>query len=88
MPEDVVHYPAPAGLPEGMPLSAAVAHGGLLYISGLPGRSEDGGIPSDFAAQFGNVVRLMRGLLADAGAGMADLLETTVLLTRASDVRR
>lgn len=86
MPDDPVHYTAQAGLPEGMPLSAAVAYGGLLYISGLPGRDENGTIPPDFAGQFANIVRRMQGLLENAGAGIADLLEVAVLLTRASDV--
>lgn len=81
-----IHYPKPARLPAEPPLSAAVAYGGLLYISGLPGRDADGRIPSEFAAQFENVVELMQALLHQAGAGMGDLLETTVLLTRSIDL--
>jgi enamine deaminase RidA (YjgF/YER057c/UK114 family) len=81
-----VYFPKPAHLPADTPLSAAVAHDGLLYISGLPGRDPDGHIPPQFASQFENIVTLMRQLLDRTGARMGNLLETTVLLTRSSDV--
>ena len=81
-----VHYAAPANLPRGMPLSAAVAHRGILYVSGLPGRDAAGEIPSDFASQFRNAIALMDGLVRQAGATLDDMIETSVLLTRAEDV--
>lgn len=83
---DITHYPKPGNLPVAPPLSAAVAHGGLLYISGLPGRDEKGEISDSFAGQFFHVVRALRDVLEGAGSTMADLLEVSVVLTRPGDV--
>ena len=83
----LVHYPPPANLPGVPPLSFAVAHGGVLYISGLPGRDAEGRIPEAFADQFANVVAALRDVLGQAGATLRDLIEVSVLLTRAEDVK-
>lgn len=83
---DLVHFPPPANLPGVPPLSFAVAHDGVLYISGLPGRAADGSIPDRFAAQFANVVVALKDVLGQARATMRDLIEVSVLLTRPGDV--
>lgn len=83
---ELIHYPAPDNYPSGVPLSFAVAHAGILHISGLPGRGADGTIPADFASQFANIVEGFRLALTQTNAGFEDLIETSVLLTRAGDV--
>ena len=69
--------------------AAAVVRGadrGLAVHLGHPGFDENGKLPDDFEAQFGFVVRNIKRVLDEAGAGFRDLVKVNVLLTRASDV--
>jgi enamine deaminase RidA (YjgF/YER057c/UK114 family) len=81
----IQHVPAPPGV-KAPPLSFAARAGDLLFISGIPGFDEHGGLPDSFEAQFGNVVKNMKRVLEEAGASFRDLAKVNVLLTRASDV--
>jgi 2-iminobutanoate/2-iminopropanoate deaminase len=81
----IQHFPPPPGI-KAPPLSYAARVGDLLYISGIPGFDDSGGLPDGFEAQFGNVVRGIKRILDEAGATFADLVKVNVLLTRASDV--
>jgi 2-iminobutanoate/2-iminopropanoate deaminase len=81
----IKHFAAPAGLTT-PPLSFAVRTGDLLFVSGIPGFDDNGGIPESFEAQFGFVVRNIKRVLGEAGATLHDLVKVNVLLTRASDV--
>jgi 2-iminobutanoate/2-iminopropanoate deaminase len=81
----IQHFPPPAGI-KAPPLSFAARTGDLLFISGIPGFDEHGTLPETFEAQFGNVVKNIRRVLEQAGAGFRDLVKVNVLLTRASDV--
>jgi len=81
----IQHFAAPARV-KAPPLSFAARTGDLLFVSGLPGFDENGGLPEGFEAQFANVVRNMKRVLAEAGADVRDLVKVNVLLTRASDV--
>jgi 2-iminobutanoate/2-iminopropanoate deaminase len=81
----IQHFPPPAGI-KAPPLSYAARVGDLLYISGIPGFDDTGGLPDGFEAQFGNVVKGIKRILEEAGATFADLVKVNVLLTRASDV--
>ena len=81
----IQHFPPPPGI-KAPPLSFGARVGDLLYISGIPGFDELGGLPDTFEAQFGNVVKNMKRVLDEAGATIRDLVKVNVLLTRASDV--
>jgi 2-iminobutanoate/2-iminopropanoate deaminase len=81
----IQHFPPPAGI-KAPPLSFAARVGDLLFISGIPGFDDKGGLPDTFEAQFANVVTNIRRILDEAGAGFRDLVKLNVLLTRASDV--
>jgi 2-iminobutanoate/2-iminopropanoate deaminase len=81
----IKHFAAPAGMTT-PPLSFAARTGDLLFVSGIPGFDENNKLPDDFEAQFGFVVRNIKRVLGEAGAGFRDLVKVNVLLTRASDV--
>ncbi len=81
----IQHFAPPAGL-KAPPLSFATRVGDLLFVSGIPGFDEKGALPNGFEAQFGFVVRNIKRVLDEAGAGFRDLVKVNVLLTRASDV--
>ena len=81
----IQHFAPPAGL-KAPPLSFATRVGDLLFVSGIPGFDENGDLADGFEAQFGFVVRNIKRVLDQAGAGFRDLVKVNVLLTRASDV--
>jgi 2-iminobutanoate/2-iminopropanoate deaminase len=81
----IQHFAPPAGL-KAPPLSFATRVGDLLFVSGIPGFDEKGALTDGFEAQFGFVVRNIKRVLDEAGAGFRDLVKVNVLLTRASDV--
>jgi 2-iminobutanoate/2-iminopropanoate deaminase len=81
----IQHFAPPAGL-KAPPLSFATRVGDLLFVSGIPGFDEKGALADSFEAQFGFVVRNIKRVLDEAGAGFRDLVKVNVLLTRASDV--
>ena len=81
----IQHFAPPAGL-KAPPLSFATRVGDLLFVSGIPGFDERGALADGFEAQFGFVVRNIKRVLDEAGAGFRDLVKVNVLLTRASDV--
>ncbi len=81
----IQHFAAPARV-KAPPLSFAARTGDLLFVSGLPGFDETGGLPEGFEAQFANVVRNLKRVLAEAGADIRDLVKVNVLLTRTGDV--
>jgi enamine deaminase RidA (YjgF/YER057c/UK114 family) len=79
------HFAPPAGI-KSPPLSFATKVGDLLFISGIPGFDDNGGLPDGFEAQFGNVLKNIQRILDEAGATFRDLVKVNVLLTRAADV--
>ena len=81
----IQHFAPPAGL-KAPPLSFATRVGDLLFVSGIPGFDEKGALADGFEAQFGFVVRNIKRVLDEAGAGFRDLVKVNVLLTRTSDV--
>ena len=81
----IQHFAPPAGL-KAPPLSFATRVGDLLFVSGIPGFDEKGALADGFEAQFGFVVRNIKRVLDEAGAGFRDLVKVNVLLTRAADV--
>lgn len=83
MEPDIHRIAAPPGYP---PLSLAVAHAGLLHISGCGPMRADGAVPADFAAQFALVLENLDRALAAGGSRRARVLKTTVWLTRAADL--
>src|ERR1700748_2066330 len=84
-PMPIQHSAPPAGI-KAPPLSFAAKVGDLLFISGIPGFDDSGGLPDGFEAQFGNVLKNIQRVLDEAGASFRDLVKVNVLLTRASDV--
>jgi 2-iminobutanoate/2-iminopropanoate deaminase len=81
----IKHFAPPADI-KAPPLSFATRVGDLLFVSGMPGFDEKGGLRDSFDAQFGFVVRNIKRVLKEAGADIRDLVKVNVLLTRASDV--
>ena len=81
----IQHFAPPSHI-KAPPLSFAAKVGDLLFISGIPGFDDDGGLPDGFEAQFGFVVKNINRMLDEAGATFRDLVKVNVLLTRASDV--
>ncbi|MGJ4925008.1 RidA family protein [Bradyrhizobium sp. HKCCYLRH2060] len=79
------HIPAPPGI-KAPPLSFGTRVGDLVFISGIPGFDADGNLPTEFEAQFANVVTNFARVLTEGGAAIRDLVKVNVLLTRASDV--
>jgi 2-iminobutanoate/2-iminopropanoate deaminase len=77
------HIPAPPHV-KAPPLSFGTRAGDLVFISGIPGFDETGGLPDGFEAQFACVVTNFTQVLTEAGATMRDLVKVNVLLTRAS----
>lgn len=55
----------------------AVRHGGLLICSGQIGLSAGGGVPESPEEEFRNAWSAVGRVLAEAGAGFADVLEYT-----------
>jgi 2-iminobutanoate/2-iminopropanoate deaminase len=68
-----------------LPLSAARAHGDLIFLSGQIGVESDGSIPDQFARQAELAMEALLAALADAGSGPEGLLKTTLYLVRAED---
>ncbi len=81
----IKHFAPPAGI-KSPPLSFAAKVGDLLFISGIPGFDDNGGLSDGFEAQFANVVTNIQRVLDEAGSSFRDLVKVNVLLTRASDV--
>jgi len=81
----IKHFPPPSGV-KAPPLSFAAATSDLLFISGIPGFDDKGGLPDGFEPQFRNVVVNIKRILDEAGGSFRDLVKVNVLLTRASDV--
>lgn len=55
----------------------AVRVGGDIHLSGLIGYDSDGSVPEDFAMQVENIFDSMAAILAEAGAGLADVFSLT-----------
>ena len=66
----IQHFLPPPGI-KAPPLSFAARVGDLLFISGIPGFDENRALPETFEAQFGNVVKNIRRVLAEAGVSAA-----------------
>jgi 2-iminobutanoate/2-iminopropanoate deaminase len=81
----IKHFAPPAGI-KAPPLSFAARTGDLLFVSGIPGFDDNGGLAEGFEAQFERVVVNVKRVLAEAGADVRNLVKVNVLLTRASDV--
>lgn len=79
------HIPAPSHI-KAPPLSFGTRVGDLLFVSGIPGFDAHGNLPTDFEAQFENVVTNFTRVLTEGGADIRDLVKVNVLLTRAADV--
>jgi len=74
--------PPPVG-----PYSAAIAAGGLIYISGTLAQDAGGGLvgKGDVAAQTRRVIERMREVLVSAGSSLEQVVSVTVYLKSASD---
>jgi 2-iminobutanoate/2-iminopropanoate deaminase len=81
----IKHYLPPVGI-KAPPLSFATEANGLLFVSGIPGFTQEGTLQPNFAEQFDRVVVNIRDILQQAGCEFKDILKLTVFLTRASDV--
>ncbi|CAJ0580656.1 unnamed protein product, partial [Mesorhabditis spiculigera] len=67
------------------PLSQATATENLIFVSGQLGRDETGKLPDCIEKQTEWCLKHMESILSEAGATMADVLKTTVLLSNITD---
>jgi enamine deaminase RidA (YjgF/YER057c/UK114 family) len=84
MPAELVRVP---GLYSGAPYAyaAAAPPGGLLFTAGACPIDEEGNVtaPGDYVRQAQHAVANLAAALAAAGAGLADVLKTTVFVASA-----
>lgn len=67
------------------PFSPAVRVGDVVYLSGMIGARPDGTMPHGIEAQTRQMMENIRGALALAGLGFADVFRCTVMLDEISD---
>lgn len=75
-------------LPNGevLPLSKAVRHGNVLYLSGQVGLTSEGKLAGeDVGSQTEQTIKNIEAILKEAGAGLENVIKATVWLTRAED---
>lgn len=75
-------------LPSGdvLPLSKAVRHGDVLYLSGQLGLTAEGKMAGDdVASQTEQAIKNIEAILAEAGASLNNVIKATVWLTRVED---
>jgi enamine deaminase RidA (YjgF/YER057c/UK114 family) len=78
---DVEHY-QPAGQPDtrkALQYSQAVRAGGIVFVSGQPGWDANMKIPESYEDECRQVFENIRSVLAEAGCGLADVVEGTSL---------
>jgi enamine deaminase RidA (YjgF/YER057c/UK114 family) len=74
---DVEHY-QPAGQPDtrkALQYSQAVRAGGIVFVSGQPGWDANMKIPESYEDECRQVFENIRSVLAEAGCGLADVVE-------------
>jgi enamine deaminase RidA (YjgF/YER057c/UK114 family) len=57
-----------------------------IFVSGTPGLRADGSQPADFAEEAAQAWRNVAAALAEAGAGLADIVSVRQWLTSADDI--
>ncbi len=68
--------------PPGGAYSQALRAGDFVYISGIgPAHPETGALPDTIEEQTAQVLGSIRNILAEAGAGMEDVVKSTVHLS-------
>lgn len=75
---DVVFPAGRAALYETNRYSPAIAHNGLLLVSGQVGVREDGSVVAEPAAQIAQAFDNLNAVLAAAGCTFADVLDVTL----------
>ena len=78
----------PAGSDAGdAPYAPGIVAGDLVFVSGQVALDDEGRVvaPGDLSGQVECVFQRIRGVLAAAGAGLDDVANCTVFLTRAED---
>lgn len=75
----------PGGKAPALPLTHAVKANGFVFISGQLPLLPSGEVPEGFEAQFDQVFVNFEAALAAAGAGLADVVKTTVFLKDMND---
>ena len=74
--------------PTGLPYTPAVRAGDWVVVSGQVGIVDGDLVGGGFDAELGQALQNLRDRLADAGATMADVVKTTVLLRHMTDYSR
>ena len=64
--------------------SRAVVAGNTVYVSGTCGVEADGSVAPDMYGQAKRALQIIAGALAEAGAGMKDVVRTRIFVTDAS----
>ncbi|MBU1040618.1 MAG: RidA family protein [Proteobacteria bacterium] len=64
--------------------SRAVVAGNTVYVSGTCGVEADGSVAPDMYGQAKRALQIIEGALAEAGAGMKDVVRTRIFVTDAS----
>lgn len=63
--------------------SRAVVAGNTIYVSGTCGVEADGSVAPDMYGQAKRALQIIEGALAEAGAGMKDVVRTRIFVTDA-----
>lgn len=64
--------------------SRAVVAGNTIYVSGTCGVEADGSVAPDMYGQAKRALQIIEAALAEAGAGMKDVVRTRIFVTDAS----
>ncbi|MBU1230929.1 MAG: RidA family protein [Proteobacteria bacterium] len=64
--------------------SRAVVAGNTIYVSGTCGVEADGSVAPDMYGQARRALQIIEGALAQAGAGMKDVVRTRIFVTDAA----
>jgi enamine deaminase RidA (YjgF/YER057c/UK114 family) len=80
-----VRVPSTSGYESVIGFSRAVRVGNRVLVAGTGPAFADGGCPDDPAAQARRCLEIIAGALADAGAGLSDVVRTRMFLTSAAD---
>jgi len=78
-------FASPNGAPPVGPYSPAVKAGPLVFVSGQGGMDAEGRMPADVAGQAEGALRNVQEVLAAAGAGLRDVVKSTVFLKDMND---
>lgn len=73
LPDTAASYFAPATI---------TTHGELIHVSGQPGSTDNGSVPSDYESQIHLALLKLRRIIIGAGASVSDIAKLTVFVVK------